>query len=304
VTALAEHAARYVAVRRAVGYKMGDTAAILDTLVGYAQGAGASQLSIELILSWAAGAGSDSVYLRRLSVARRFASWLKAFEPATEIPPAGLGPKQQYRRPPYPFSSGEVAALMTQATCLQPVWWASSVTTAIGLAAACGLRPTELYRLRMDDVDVVAGQLAVLDSKGGRSRQLPLHPTTTEALRQHLRLRQAAPARSDTLLVTATGLALSSAVFSPVFRRLLKTVGIAPPEGGRAPRLGDLRHFFAVATLTGWHQERADVRRQLPVLSAFLGHQSPANTYWYLEAVPELMAVVARRVAHTWQAQP
>jgi integrase/recombinase XerD len=34
----------------------------------------------------------------------------------------------------------------------------------------------------------------------------------------------------------------------------------------------------------------------MPLLSTVLGHVSPASTYWYLEAVPELMEHITRRL--------
>ena len=83
---------------------------------------------------------------------------------------------------------------------------------------------------------------------------------------------------------------------SGTFRRLRAQVGISVPPGQRPPRPHDLRHTFAVDTLTGWHADGVDVERRLPVLSTYLGHVNPANTYWYCQAVPQLMGVVADRV--------
>lgn len=301
MTALAEHASRYVAVRRAVGFKLTDTAGLIDSLVAHVDGLGVEHLRVDAVSSWAAQARSESVQLRRLSVARRFSVWLQSVDTHSEIVPVGLGPRGDYRRPPYIFNSSEVAALITKARRLDPPWWASSVACAIGLAAAAGLRPGEIYRLRCADIDVAAGQVLVLDSKAGRSRILPLHPSTTGALAEHLHARDTAATDHDYLFVTATGAPLRSPVFSPVFRRLVDSVGITAADGHRPARFGDLRHSFAVATLADWHDTGVEVQPRLPVLSAYLGHVSPTSTYWYLEAVPELMAVVARRVAAVWE---
>ena len=64
------------------------------------------------------------------------------------------------------------------------------------------------------------------------------------------------------------------------------------------PRVHDLRHAFAVHTLIDAHHSGGDISALLPVLSTYLGHVEPANTYWYLSAVPELMQLVAARLEH------
>jgi integrase len=304
LSALGEHAARYLALRRAVGYKLRDDGLLLEGLIAYADRAGCKHLSAEVALGWASGAGSDSSHQRRLSVARGFATYLQTFDPATEIAPRGLGPLiDRRRRRPRIYTDDEIAALMVAARAGQAPLTASSAATLIGLGAACGLRPAELYRLRCADIDLAAGQLAVMDSKGGRGRLLPLHPSTTDALAAHLELRRATPTPDhDVCFVTATGEPISAG-FARRFRQLVESTGIATPPG-RPARVGDLRHTFTVATLLGWHRAGVDVGRRLPVLSAYLGHRCPQSTYWYLEAVPELMAAVAQRVADVWERQP
>lgn len=304
MTALGEHAARYLELRRAVGYRLRDHGPLLAGLVAYLEQAGCEHLTIEVTLAWASGARRDSTHQLRLSVARRFAAYLQAFDPATEIAPRGLGPVIDHRRrPPRIYTEAEIAALITAARADQGALSASSTATLIGLGVACGLRPAELYRLRCADVDLRRGQLAIMDSKGGRSRLLPLHPSTTDALAAHGILRRSAPKTDhDALFVTDTGTPLSAG-FPRRFRRLVQAAGLAV-QPGRLDRVGDLRHTFAVATLLGWHRDGLDVGRHLPALSAYLGHLRPESTYWYLEAVPELMAVVAQRVAHLWQEQP
>ena len=153
-----------------------------------------------------------------------------------------------------------------------------TMATVIGLMAATGLRPGETYRLGRDHVDLAAGRLAVMHSKHGKSRQIPLHTTTIDALGRYARLRDGSftdPAGSGFFL-TASGSDLTSEVAARCFRRLVRTAGIDPAGGGRSPaRLGDLRHSFAVHTLLSWHHGGVDVQRQLPVLSAFLGHNEP-----------------------------
>ncbi|MDQ6782079.1 MAG: tyrosine-type recombinase/integrase [Actinomycetota bacterium] len=302
MSVLSDHAARYVALRAALGYQPGGTARLVRSLVDHVEAAGDDHLAVEVTVSWAHMAVSDSQVAVRLSFARRFGAYLSALDPAHEIPPPALRPPDSYRTPPHIYSEEEIAALLAAAGKLSPGLWASSVATLIGLAAACGIRPAEAYRLCCCDVDLDGGRLAVMRSKGGRSRLLPLHATTTAALTAHLKVRRRARIDHDRLFVTATGRPLTSAVFAPTFRCLLADASIVTAAGRRPARLGDLRHSFAVATLTGWHRDGIDVQQNLPVLSAYLGHLRPASTFWYLEAVPELMAIVGQRVADAWEA--
>jgi integrase len=196
------------------------------------------------------------------------------------------------------FSGAEVAALMAAAHRLTPPLRGASFETLIGLMAATGLRTSEALHLERTDVALDDAMIEVRWSKFGKSRLVPVHETTTEALRRYVRRRDrwsASPAPSA-FFVTADGGPLGGASVSRTFRRLLDACGISAAPGKRAPRLHDLRHSFAVATLLEWHAQGADVRARLPVLSTYLGHVSPFSTYWYLEATPELMAVTAARL--------
>ncbi len=80
------------------------------------------------------------------------------------------------------------------------------------------------------------------------------------------------------------------------FTRLIREAGLEGRGGRRRPRPHDLRHTLAVRTLLGWLQAGEDVDQRMPSLSTYLGHVDPASTYWYLEAVPELLEVISRRL--------
>jgi integrase/recombinase XerD len=305
VTALSEHLDRYIAVRRALGYQLEETSRLLVDFVGHLEAHDQHTITVESALAWASGAASDGRMARRLSIVRGFARYVQAFDDATEVPPTSLGPGRHGRRTPYLYSPEEITALMAAARQLSPQLWATSVATLIGLVASTGIRTGEGYRLDRAHVDLEAGQLSLMDSKFGRSRRIPLHITTIDALGRYARLRDGLvdPAE-QAFFVTGTGRRLTRNHLSGTFRGLLAAACIFAPAGRRPPRLSDLRHGFAVNTLLDWHRDSVDVQRQLPVLSAYLGHLRPSNTYWYLEAAPELLAVVANRLEKSWQRQP
>jgi integrase/recombinase XerD len=297
------HVDRYLAVRRAVGHSLTDHERMLASFVDYLETRGAEAVTVCETLAWANTAATPGQVTRRLTVVRGFARYLQVVDTTAEIPPAGIGPRPAPRPRTHLYSAAEVAALTRAARALRPELWAASFVTLIGLLAATGLRPGEAYRLQCADVDLDAGQLAVIASKAGRSRQIPLHPTTIDALCAYRRLRDQTVTAHTGLFVAATGVALQAGPAAATFRRLRAAASITPLPGERPARLYDFRHSFAVDTLLDWHRCGVDVQRQLPVLSAYLGHLRPAHTYWYLHATPELFAIVAERLADTWEPQ-
>jgi integrase len=202
------------------------------------------------------------------------------------------------RTVPHIYSDAEIARLMRACSTLSPARFAATMATLIGLMASTGLRPGEIRRLDRQHVDLAAAKLTVWHSKSGRSRQLPLHPSTVNALGDYSLARERAHPlrRSEAFFPSVRGARLTSAAMSKTFRTLRAKASITPRCGSRPARLGDLRHTFAVTTLLSWHRAGADVQRQLPVLSTYMGHLNPRHTYWYLEATPELMALVAERL--------
>jgi integrase len=282
VTDLDGYLDRYISLRRAVGYHPENDARLLKGFVGYLDACGQTTITVAGALAWANQATNDSQSARRLQAVRGFARYLAGFEPATQVPPPGLVAAGEVRRCPRIFSNQEISALMTAAEQLTPRIWAATMATLIGLMAATGLRPGEAYRLDRSDVDLDSGRLSVMHSKGGKSRRIPLHDTTVDALRRYLRLRDRHwPQSSSTrVFLSKAGDQLTSDT-ARCFRELVTAVGIETGPSGGPARLGDLRHSFAVHTLLAWHQAGVEVQRQLPVLSAFLGHNVPAHTYWY-----------------------
>jgi integrase len=286
---LSERLDRYLQLRRALGYSYADRGRLLADFVEFLDASGLAAVTVDAALAWANRAPTDQAVAARLSMVRGFARYLAAFDETNQVPPTWLVPQNKVRPTPHIYAPAEIEALMAAAGLLTPPLWAATMSTLIGLAASAGLRPGELYRLGRDDIDFVTGQLSVMHSKHGKSRQIPLHATAIDALQRYSILRDSKiEDPTATFFVGPDADGLSSELVSSTFKRLARTAGI--PVSVRA-RLGDLRHSFAVSTLLAWHHYGVDVQAQLPVLSAFLGHDVPAATYWYLEAVPELMGL-------------
>jgi integrase len=239
-------------------------------------------------------------------VVRIFARHLKALEPATEIPPDDALPHHYRRITPHLFTPAELAALLEATRGLQPVFRARTWHTLLGLLAVTGLRTSEACGLDRTDVDLTLGLLTVRDTKFGKSRQVPVHASTVTALRKYARerdLQRPAPS-TVAFLVSTRGTRLDARNIPRTFAQLLEAAGITAGEGHRRARLHDLRHTFATTTLLNWYRDDADVQAKLPLLTTYLGHADPKSTHWYLSGSPELLALAAARLEHSFGGQP
>jgi integrase len=302
MSALRRHLEDYLALRRGLGFKLGRTALHLESFAGCLEQAGAETVTIENALSWATAPGSaDPVYWRsRLAAVRPFARYLAPLVPGTEVPPPGLLPgPSSIRAVPYLYSDAEVSALIAAAGAIRTPFRAATYQALIGLLAATGMRVGEAISLDRGDLDAGQGLLAIRDGKFGKSRQLPLHDSALRALAGYAQLRDSRPGRPATpaffTSVTGTRLIYNNVHFT--FHELVKAAGLEPRSAACRPRVHDLRHTFAVKTLTRWYADGGDVAARLPLLSTWLGHASPDGTYWYLTGTPELLALAAARLA-------
>jgi integrase/recombinase XerD len=234
----------------------------------------------------------------RMSAARGFTTYLHGVDPSIGIPPAGLLPARTRRAVPYLYSDADIAALLRQAGRLRTPLRVATLQTLICLLAVTGMRIGEVINLDDADVDTQAGLLRVRAAKGGKQRLVPVHPSTITALISYQTHRDRVfPRRPDhALLVASTGTRLRYDNVSVTFAKLVRRAGLTARSASCRPRPHDLRHTFAVRTLLEWYRDGADIPARLPLLSTYLGHVEPANTYWYLQAAPELLAEAANRL--------
>ena len=228
---------------------------------------------------------------------RGFARHLQALDPATEVPPLGVLPYRCRRVAPYVYSDADVTALMAATGMVRSPQRAATYETLIGLLAVTGMRLGEAVRLDCDHIDWDEGIVTVWNSKFRKSRAVPLHPSSLDALRRYAQLREQCFPRpsSPSFFLSTTGTRLDARGIHKLFPGLVHKAGLEQP-GRRRPRLHDLRHRFAMRTLLGWYRAGVDVEARMPLLSTFLGHSNPENTYWYLSAVPELLSLASERL--------
>jgi integrase len=299
--------ADYLAVRRALGYKLALAERLLGQFVGYLEDAGADTVTIADAVAWAVlPGGSPWWHKQRLSIARGFAAHLRAAGLAAEIPPPHMIPARTPRATPFLYSAAEVSALMAATSSLASPLRAATYRTLIGLLAATGMRVGEAIRLDRPDFDSAAGVLTVRDTKFGKSRLVPLHSTTTSALAGYLRLRDRlhpGPG-SPAAFISPAGTRLAYCNVHATWRLLVRRAGLRPRSPNCRPRPHDLRHSFAVASLLDAYAAGQDGHARLALLATYLGHANPAATYWYLSAAPELLALAGQRLDDHLEQQP
>lgn len=298
MTGLRVLAADYLRLRRALGYRLVEHERFLGQFLDHLEQVNASTITVEDALTWARLPQDTSPrwHAARLSAVRGFAAWAHTIDPDVQVPASGLLPLRSSRATPYLYSTAQLDALVGAAAGLAPALRAATFQALIGLLTVTGMRVGEVLRADVDDLDLATGTLTVRGSKFGKSRLLPLHPSTTEALRGYLRRRSGSTAITEALLVSVAGNRLTYSNVHRTFTKLTARAGIAPRSTATRPRLHDLRHTFAVNTLLEAYQSGADPAARLPLLSTYLGHTEPANTYWYLHAAPELLALAADRL--------
>jgi integrase len=302
--------ADYLAMRRSLGYKLRRTEKLLFQFVEYAEANGADRVTTDLALNWARlpADGAVSWWSSRLTVVRKFAKFVNTLEPKTEVPPADLLPGRKSRRAvPFLYSDSEIATLVHAAASIFPSpLRVLTCQTWLQLLVVTGMRVGEAIRLDRKDVDFDGGVLTVWMSKFGKSRELPLHPSTVEALRAYLQQRDRLFPNppSPSLFISSAGTRLLYCNMSWDYIRLVRHAGLKPRSKDCRPRIHDLRHTFAVRTIIDAYKTDANVGARLALLSTYLGHVHPGHTYWYLSAAPELLGLAGRRLERSLSKQP
>ncbi len=300
----------YLTLRRAMGFKLSEAGTLLPQFVAYLAQRGHTFITTAEAVEWATQPQhvQPAEWARRLRWVRGFARYHHASDPRTEIPPPALLPYRPQRRVPYLYSEAEIAQLLAAASRLPSALGlrAATYTTVFGLLVVTGMRISELVGLDNNDVELAGGWLTIRHSKFRKSRWLPLHLTTQQALRQYVtRRNHVHPCpHTPSFFVSEQGTRLLACTVRATFVRLAHQIGIRRPGDKQGPRLHDFRHRFAVQTLVRWYQEEVDVDRHLPELSTYLGHVKVSDTYWYLSATPELLGLATPRLDQTSRSLP
>jgi integrase/recombinase XerD len=297
----------YLALRRGLGFKLKKHRRLLEEFASFLEQEGSSRITSRLALLWATQPQhiQPSEWAARLGVARGFARYWSATDPTTEIPPDGLLPYRPGRAKPYLYSDEEIYQLLEAAKDMRATHSLQAWTyhCLLGLLAVTGLRISEALNLKLADIDWSEGVLTIRNTKFGKSRLVPLHASSLKVLSDYSVRRDRLFASRNTAYVfpSRRGARLDEGQVRRTFYSLSRRTGIRSVSASRGPRLHDFRHRFAVQTLLHWHRNGEDVRRRLPILSTYLGHGHVTDTYWYVTATPELMALIGERLEKRWE---
>lgn len=309
---LTQHLRDYLELRRGLGFDLGRAESRLKGFLKFMKKKRTGQITTALALEFALRSDhrSPSTQAGCLSAIRGFARYLCGIDPKTEIPPAGLV-RQGHRPQPYIYSEAEIIRILdvarahpsTPRHALKP----HTLYCLFGLLSVTGMRLTEALNLKREDIDWVERVLSVGRSKFQKSRLVPLHKSTLWQLRYYLKRRDRFFAErpwrrpANRVFVSTHGAALTSTEIGEDFRMLTRRIGLRVIGASHGPRIHDLRHRFAVATLVRWYRSGKDVAPLLPVLSTYLGHVFITGTYWYLTCTTELSEAAAKRLDRRWK---
>ncbi len=295
----------YLALRRSLGFKLVEYGGCLHEFVSFLKTNGSSHITNKLALEYATRDEKQASWRRRLCIIRGFACHCSGADPRTEVPPVGLLRFRSQRARPYLYSEEEICRLLQAALKMESLHELRPHTCSclFGLLAVSGLRLGEAINLQPQDVDWSEGVLTIRGAKFGKSRLVPLHPSTCAVLFDYAKRRDKIFNRRPApyFFVTSCGTKLSGTNLRQIFRELSRQIGIRKPGVRHGPRLHDFRHRFAIQTLLRWYRSGEQVSRRMPVLSTYLGHVNISGTYWYLGSTPELIAVASKRIEARWK---
>lgn len=295
---------RYLAIRRSMGYSLSNAERTLRRFLEFAEEEKAAFVSTDLFLRWQKGFGHAHriTWAKRLVEVRQFATWLHGLDSRHEVPPEALIPWRYCRQTPYIYSQKEVERIIQAAAELPSIRGFRGLTysTFFGLVAVTGMRISEALALDVNDVDLETGVLSIRRGKLGKARLNPISDSTKAQLAFYAGRRARFVGRDPrAFFLSEQGQRLTQFGARFNFSHVSQRLGLRPAQRikryGRGPRIHDLRHTFAVNTLLNWYRTGKDASTEMIKLTTYLGHTNPANTYWYIQAVPELLELASQR---------
>ncbi len=292
---------RYITFKRHLGFKFVEDARTLRAFAHEAVACSDGFIRAASVIAWARKTSTAGQARIRLRMVRGLAVWLHAEDQRHEVPsPVALGRVPVRRSSPHLLSAVQVKEIMDAALLMRSTGPLNGYTYhyMIGLLASTGLRLSEGLALKL--TDITPDGLVVRQSKLGKSRLVPLHESTSNALSEYLEIRMRKGGCHEHLFVLSNGKPPHHSTLSKIFLRLARQLGYRGSPGEPGTRLHDLRHGFATRSLeNAVAVDRDSVSRHVLALSTYLGHVSMASTYWYLEATPVLLREIARAAENT-----
>lgn len=297
---------QYLSLRRSLGFELIKVDSTLRSFIAFAEKEAAAHVTTDLALRWVklSSAKEPATLADRLNTVRRFAIWRSAADERTEVPPKNLLPYRYQRKSPYIYSDEEIEGLVQAARKLHSPKGLRGPTyaTLFGLLAATGMRISEAVSLDREDIDLEENVLSIRESKFRKSRLVPVHVSTRDALSDYAEKRDRIfpMLQSVGFFISERGTRVTHWAARDNFAVVSRQIGIRKKIKGKrvghGPRLHDMRHRFAARTLVDWYRAGINIEREIHKLSTYLGHGHVNDTYWYLEAVPELLELATQKL--------
>ncbi|MDB4224546.1 tyrosine-type recombinase/integrase [Granulosicoccus sp.] len=293
----------YLSYRRNAGYKLQIEGEQLLRFARFADDKNhRGALTIELARLWATSNTTNRLTAaRRIEALRGFAKYCLQFDSDTIVPPADLFGKAHRRLTPHIYSESEIRDLLDACDELHPIGGlrSHSCRAVFGLLASTGMRIGEACVLRDKDVDLNKALVEVKNSKFGKSRWVPLHRSTVNHLREYVEKRDNMRLykKDNRFFAGDYGRCLSAIAVRYAFGLIRKRLGWRSRGDYQYPRVHDLRHTFICRTIQMWYEEGVDIDKKILCLSTYVGHTKVTDTFWYLTATPELLALAAARTS-------
>jgi integrase/recombinase XerD len=291
----------YLTIRRSMGYKLYETERLLIQFINFLDDKNERHITTALALEWAMLAKNTSRAhcSRRLSVIRLFAQYYQGDDQQTQIPPYHLLSQKPCRSHPYIYSDNEIRELLIASQSLSSHGLREhTYFTFFGLMVVTGCRISELLSLNQDDFSKDNGWIIIRNSKFNKSRLLPLHQSTINQLNKYIKIRDKLhpSPQTNAFFLSDKGIRITKWSTRYAFIQLSKQIGLRSASDSHGPRIHDLRHSFTVKSVLKWYRDGADIDQKIPLLSTYLGHKKPSDTYWYLTAIPELLTQATMRL--------
>ena len=284
----------YVALRRAAGFAFRSQGLLSKSFAVFSKTRDESYVRVPVVIEWAGLARSVPQRAHRLGIAMRFARHLHAEDQRHEIPPPVFGAERRPRPVPYILSPDQIRDLVRAASQSgYRTLRRETYSTLFALLACTGLRVSEAIHLRYEDI--TPDGLVIRCSKFRKSRLVPLHETARVGLERYLERRRPYAPVEDHVFVSLRRKPLSLSDVAKAFQTATRAIGLPDGPGRARPTPHSLRHTFAVRALQTCPDGRDAITEHMLALCTYLGHAKVAHTYWYLEAVPELMTDIADR---------
>ncbi|PCH60911.1 MAG: integrase [Gammaproteobacteria bacterium] len=289
----------YLIFRRATGFTLKDDERYLYSFAKFSESEGDTHIVSNTAINWAGQSHSEAQKANRLKAIVRFSHFCRAEDSRHEVPLGNVFCGRHHRPIPFIFTDEQVKALMDQALKLTPKWSLRPVmyNTLIGLFAATGIRLSEAINLTFRDF--TQDGLIIRNTKYHKSRSIPLHSSTAEALNGYLNKRKQLNIDDSHIFVSLRNHPLTSHTIYAVYYRLLDETGIYKVTDKSSskprPRITDFRHTFATRALINCPNSRDHIDQHILALTTYLGHAHVGCTYWYLESTPQLMRDIANK---------